>query len=134
MGNVHFVGDGSHQLDGAEGTGHDAGAQRGQVEEVEHRMVHLGDEHGGYAVEGGAAFFMYRGEYHERVEFFHHHLSTAVGEHVHGGQYHAEAVEEGDAAAEFVVGGEAHALAGEKAVVGDVVVGEHHAFGEAGGA
>ena len=112
-----------HQLDGAERASHDTGAQARHVEHVEHGMVQLSDEHGGHAVEGRTAFLMDGGQDDERVEALHHDLGAAVGQAVHRGQHHAEAVEQGDADAELVVLRELHVLAGEEAIVGNVVVG-----------
>ena len=123
-----------HQLDGAERAGHDTRAQTGHIEQVEHRMVQLGYEHCGYAVECGASFFVDGCKHHQRVEAFHHDLCTAVGKAVHRGKHHAEAVEQGDATAEFVSGSEFHMLAGKETVVGDVVVGKHYPFRESGSA
>ena len=50
------------------------------------------------------------------------------------GQHHAEAVEHGHLDHHAVGGGQVHAVADHLAVVDDVVVGQHHALGEAGGA
>ena len=97
-------------------------------------MVQFGYEHRGYAVECGASFFVDGCKHHQRVEAFHHDLCTAVGKAVHRGKHHAEAVEQGDATAEFVSGSEFHMLAGEETVVGDVVVGKHYPFRESGSA
>ena len=57
-----------------------------------------------------------------------------MGEACHGSQHQAEAVEEGHHHAELVVLGELHAVADALAVVEDIVVAQHHPFGEAGGA
>ena len=64
----------------------------------------------------------------------HRHHGGGVGEAGHSRQHQAEAVEEGDHHAEPVLFGELHAVADALAVVEDVVVGEHHPLGEAGGA
>ena len=48
---VHRLVDAAHHLDRAGRAGHDAGAQRGQVEFCEFGMIELGDEHGRHAVE-----------------------------------------------------------------------------------
>ena len=123
-----------HQFHRAKGARHDACAQAGHVKEVEHGVVQLGNEHRRHAVECRTAFLVYRSKNHQRVETFHHDLCTAMSEAVHRGKHHAEAVEQGHAAAQFVVSGEFHVLTGEKSVVGDVVVGEHYTFRETGGA
>ncbi len=52
----------------ADGAGHDAGTQRGEVEAFELGMLQLGDEHGGDAVEGGGGFLADGLERGERVE------------------------------------------------------------------
>ena len=96
-------------------------------------MVELGDKHGGHAIDGCTALLMDRGEHHEGVELLDHHLRTAVGQTVHRGEHHAEAMEQGHADAELVVLGKAHVLAREVTVVGDTVVGQHNALGEARG-
>ena len=123
-----------HQFHGAERARHDARAQAAHVEHAEHRVVQLGDEHRGHAVEGRATLLVDGGQHHQRVEALHHHLRAAVRQAVHRGQHHAEAVEQGDADAELVFLRELHVLARQEAVVGDVVVGQHDALGEARGA
>ena len=55
-----------------------------------------------------------------------------MGEAVHRGQHHAEAVEERHAHAELVVACELHVFAGEETVVGDIIMSKHHALREAG--
>ena len=52
-------------------------------------------------------------------------------QYVHGGQYHAEAVEEGNAATKLVFGSELHMLAGQQTVVGYIIVRQHDTFREA---
>ena len=74
---------------------------------------------------------MYRGQYHQWVKLLDHHLRTAVGQTVHRGEHHAEAVEQGHADAELVISREAHVLSCEKAVVGNAVVGQHDTLREA---
>ena len=75
-------------------TGHDAGAQAGEVELVELRMLQLGDEHGGDAVERGAALLLmvcstFSGSKSPPVDH-----GGAVGDAGEIPQDHAEAVEE----------------------------------------
>ena len=60
---------------------------------------------------------MYRGENYQWVEAFHHYFSTAVCQAVHGGKYHAKAVEQWYADAELVIGGKLHVLTGKETVV-----------------
>ena len=127
---VHFLFHLSHQFYRAEGTGHDARTEARHVKHVEHRMVQFGDEHGGHTVECRATFFVDGGQYYQRVETFHHYFRTAVCQAVHGGEYHAEAVKQRYADAEFVVGGKFHVLARQETVVGNVVVGKHDALRE----
>ena len=55
LGDVHAVEHLLHDLDGAGRAGHDAGAQRRQIEGGEARVIELGDEHRRHAVERGAA-------------------------------------------------------------------------------
>ena len=127
---VHFLFHLLHQLYRAEGTCHDTRTEAGHVEHVEHRMVQFGNEHGGYAVKCRAALLVDRGEHYQRVEAFHHYFCTAVCQAVHGGKYHAKAVEQWYADAELVIGGKLHVLTGKETVVGNVVVGKHDAFRE----
>ena len=131
---VHVGDDAFHDFDGADGAGHDAGAEGGHVEHLEHGVGVHGDEHGGDAVEDGAFFLVDGGEAEEGVEGFDDDEGGAVGEDGHDAEGDAETMEEGHLEAELVGGGEALAVADAPAVVEDVVVGEHDALGEAGGA
>lgn len=63
---------------------HDAGAEGGQVEHAEHRVIELGDEHGRNAVKGRAPFLVDGGEYDQRIEFFDHDLCASMRQDVHG--------------------------------------------------
>jgi hypothetical protein len=89
-----------------------------EVELGEARMIELGDEHGGHAVEGGAALVLDGLEDGERVEGLagddHAGAVAEAGEVAHD---HAEAVIEGDGDADAVVGGEAQGGADEVAVI-----------------
>ena len=123
-----------HDFDGAVGAGHDAGAQGGQVEGAEFRVLKFSDEHGRDAVDSGAFLFFYSLENFQRVEYFHRYHGGAVGDAGHDGKDAAEAVEEGNRDAEPVFFAELHAFADVEAVVDDVAVGQHDPFGEAGGA
>ena len=139
----HAVGDGDlahvhlgdaalHHLDGARRARHDAGPERGQVEAREVRMVQFGDEHGGDAVERGAALGRHRLERGERLEAFRwEHHRRAVGDASEVPQHHAEAMIERHRNADAVALGEAHRLADEIAVIEDVVVGQRRALGGA---
>ena len=86
--------------------------------------------HLGYAVKCRAALLVDRGEHYQWVEAFQHYFRTAVCQAVHGGKYHAKAVEQWYADAELVIGGKLHVLTGKETVVGNVVVGKHDAFRE----
>ena len=131
---VHALHDLAHGLRRAGAAGHDARAQVRQVEGVEVRMVQLGDEHGGHAVDR-RRLLLVQGLQHElRVEVLHDEHGAAVGEAGHDAQHAAEAVEERHGQAHTVLGTEFLALADVEAVVQDVAVGEHDALGEARGA
>ena len=132
---AHAVDDLAHDLDGAGGAGHDAGAQGAEVELGEVGMAELGDEHGGHAVDGGAAFVGYGGESLERVEVLGgNDHGGAVDDAVERAHDAAEAVVEGHGDAEAVVLVHLHAVADVEGVGQDVVVGEGRALGVAGGA
>ena len=51
-------------------------------------------------------------------------------QYVHGSQYHAEAVEEGNAATKLVFGSELHMLTSQQTVVGYIIVRQHDTFRE----
>ena len=72
-------------------------------------------------------------QYDKRIETFYHHFGTSVGEAVHGGQYHTEAMEQRYADTKFIIGSKLHVLSCQETVVGYVVMGQHYAFGETGG-
>ncbi len=74
---------------------------------------------------------MHRCQYHKRIELLNHHLRTAVGETVHRGQHHTEAMEQRYAYAQLVFLCECHVLACDETIVGDVVMREHHTLREA---
>ena len=94
-------------------------------------MVQLGDEHRRYAIKSGTTLLVDRGQHHQRVELLDHYLRTAVRQDIHRGQYHAEAVEQRNAAAELVVCRELHVFSRQETIIGNIVVGEHNALGEA---
>ena len=132
---VHLLHHALHHLGGAGRSGHDAGAQGAQVELGKTRVVQLGNEHGGHAVQAGAALVLHRLQHGERVK-------PVVGVHDGGtvrkagqvAQHHAKAVVQRHGDAQAVFGRELHALANEEAVVQDVAVRERGALGEARGA
>ena len=51
-------------------------------------------------------------------------------QYIHGSQYYAEAVEEGNATTKLVFGRELHMLTGQKTVVGYIIVRQHDTFRE----
>lgn len=65
-------------------------------------VFEFGDEHGGYAVDGGAFLLLDRLQHLERVEYFYWYHGGAVGDAGHDPQDAAEAVEEGNGDAEAV--------------------------------
>ena len=83
---------------------------------------------------GGAARILQNLHLAQRVVVVHEHDGGAVRQAAHHAQHAAEAVEQGHHDQQPVLVGQLHAVAQELAVVGDVVMGEHHALGEARGA
>lgn len=67
------------------------------------------------------------------VEPFYHYLSTTVRQTVHRSQYNTETMEQRYTDTEFVVGSELHVLTRQKAVVGNVIMRQHHSLRETGG-
>src|SRR5699024_1141613 len=121
---VHHVGGLPHQVGGAVGTSHDAGADVGEICLGEVLVVHHGDEHSGHAVEGGDPLLVDAGQ---------GGLGGEVGQGAHGGpvghagghgQHHAEAVEHGHLNHHPVGGGQIHVVADVLAVVDHIVVGD----------
>ena len=130
---VHLVDRAFHHFDRARRAGHDAGAQRGQIEAPELRMIELRDEHGRHAVQRGAAFLGHGFERHQRIEAFaRKHHAGAVRQRRKIAQHHAEAVIERHRDAQPVLRREPHRLADEEAVVEDIVMRQRRAFGKAG--
>ena len=64
LNNGFYIGEGG-------AAGHDARAQMGQVEGVEIRVVQLGDEHGGHAVDRRGALLVQGLQHEPRVEILH---------------------------------------------------------------
>ena len=142
----HAIGDGdvaqmhqlhhpAHHLHRAGRAGHDAGAQAGDVEAGEIRVVHLGDEHGGHAVEAGATLGgdgLQRGQRIEALAGEDH--GGAMGQAAQDAHHHAEAVIERHGDAEPVMFGQPHRFGDEIAVIEDVVVGQRRALRRARGA
>ena len=131
---VHALHDLAHGLGRARAAGHDARAQMRQVEGVEVRVVQLGDEHGGHAVDRRRLLLVEGLKHQLGVELLHDEHGAAVGEAGHDPQHAAEAVEERHRQAHTVFGTELLSLADVEAVVQNVAMGEHDALGEARGA
>ena len=132
---AHAVDDLAHNLDGTGGTGHDAGAQGGEVELGKVGMAELGDEHGGHAVDGGAAFGGYGAQGLEGIKVLGgNDHGGAVDDAVEAAHDATEAVVEGNRDAQAVVFVHLHGVADVAGVGYQVVVGEHGALGVAGGA
>ena len=132
---VHLLHHALHHLGGARRAGHDAGAQRAQVELGKARVVQLGNEHGGHAVQAGAALVLHRLQHRQRVKpIIGVHDGSAVRQAGQVAQHHAKAVVQRHGNAQPVFGRELHALANEEAVVQDVAVRERGPLGEARGA
>ena len=106
-----------------------------EVEFGELGMVELGDEHGGHAVERGAALLgdgLQGGQGIEGFGGIDH--GRAMGQAAEIAHHHAEAVIERHGNAQPVVGREPEPAGHEVAVVQDVVVAERGALGVPGGA
>ena len=132
---MHLADHAAHHLDGTRRAGHDAGAQRAEIETRKFGMFQFRDEHRRHAVQAGATFFLHGFQRGQHVEAFaRDHHAGAVRDAGEVAQHHAEAVIERHRNAQAIVLGEAHRRSDEKAVVDDVVVGERGALGCAGGA
>ena len=97
LAHVHLRRDFLHDLDRARRSGHDAAAKRAQIEAREFRVVELGNEHGGYAVEHVATLRRDRFQRLQRIEglgridhrrrmghtaeIAHHHAKAVVQRH-----------------------------------------------------
>ncbi|OQC03867.1 MAG: hypothetical protein BWX77_00473 [Bacteroidetes bacterium ADurb.Bin090] len=130
MGDMQLVGYSAHQFNRTQGTGHDACAQRGNIKHLEHRVIQNSDKHGGHSIQSRATFLLNGCQHHQWIEAFHHHLSTTVGQNIHGGQYYSETMEKRHRYTELIFGCKGHMLAGKIAVVHNVVVRKHYSFGK----
>ena len=132
---VHLVVDALHHLDRAGRAGHDAGAQRFQVEARKFRMIEFGDEHRRHAVERGAFLALDGLQRRQRIKTLagidHGGAERDGGEVAH---HHAEAMIERHRNADAVLLGQAHRAADEIAVVEDVVMRQRHALRRSRGA
>ena len=97
-------------------------------------MLQHADEHGGYAVDGGTALILQDLHLAQGIVVIHQNDGGAMRQAAHHAQHAAEAVEQGHYDEQTVLLGQLHAVAQKLTVVGNVVVGEHHALGEARGA
>ena len=135
LAHVHLAVDALHHLDRAGRAGHDAGAQRFQVEARKFGMIELGDEHGRHAVDRGAFLLLDGCQRRQRIKAFpgidHGRTERDGGQVAH---HHAEAMIERHRDADAVLLGEPHGAADEIAVVEDVVMGQRHALRRARGA
>ena len=124
-----------HDFDRAGRAGHDPGAQGAESELAEIGMLQHGHEHGGHAIQAGAALVLERPQGVQRIEAF--AWKNHGGALVHAAQrahHHAEAMVERHGNAEPVLLGEFQGVDGEQGVVDNVAVGEGGALGRAGGA
>ena len=127
---VHVFHHAPHERLGADGTGHDARAQAGDVEALEHLVFQFGQEHGGHAVQGRAALAVHGGQHMQGVVGFEDDHAGPVVDAGRDPQHAAEAVEQRHDYAQAVFGGQLHTVAYALAVVGDVIVREHNALGK----
>ena len=97
-------------------------------------MVEHGNKHRRNTVEAGDLLLIDAGQRLLGGEIGHGTQGRAMGHGGGHGEGHAEAVEHGNLHHHAVGGGQTHAVADALAVVDHVVVGEHNALGEAGGA
>ena len=128
---IHFFHHAAHERLGAGGTGHDAGAQTGDVEALEQLVFQFGKKHGGYAVQSRAAFAVHGGQYGKGIEFFDDDHAGSMIDAGHDAQHTAETVEQGHAEAEAILFGKAHVAPYPVAVEAHAHMGEHDALGKA---
>ena len=88
-------------------------------------MLQLGDEHGGHAVEGGAAFALHGLEHMQGIEAFQHHHGRAVIDAGKHAEHAAEAVEERHGQTEAIQLREALTATDPVAVEPHAHMGEH---------
>ena len=131
---VHVFHHAPHERLGADGTGHDARAQAGDVEALEHLVFQFGQEHGGHAVQGRAALAVHGGQHMQGVVGFEDDHAGPVVDAGRDPQHAAEAVEERHGQADAVLVGEALVAADPVAVEAHAHMGQHDALGEARGA
>ncbi len=128
----HFLQNVLHHLDRAGTARHNAGAHMRKVGGGEQLMLQHRDKHGRHAVYGGNLLFVNRLQRQTgRVSRYRNHR-RAVGDAGGHRQHHPEAVEHRHMNQKAVGCREIHTVADIFAVVDDVVMAQHHAFGEAG--
>ncbi len=112
-----------HHLDRTGRSGHDPGPEGRKVETLEIRVAELGDEHGGHAVERGAALLLDRRQRRLRIEAGRriNHRGTA-GDRGQVAHHHAKAVVEGNRHADPVSRPQSLGPTDEPAVVQDIAV------------
>ncbi len=130
---MHGLNAAAHHFDGARGTGHHASAQTGEIKVGEIWMFQFCDEHGGHAIERGAALLRHGFQGGTRLKAFAwKDHSCTVRETGQIADHHAKTVIQRHRNTHFVLGREAHHLAQEKAIVQNVVVRQGGALGHAG--
>ena len=135
LAHVHLGHDPFHDINGTGRSGHNAGAQAGQVVFPEIRQVQFGDEHGGHAVQGRALLLADCSKGQGRVEtVVGNDHGSAVNGAVEVAHHHAEAMVKRHRDTEPVRFGELHGLTDKIAVIEDIEVGQGRALGRPGGA
>src|SRR5215212_608814 len=128
---AHHVDDVLHDLHGARGAGHYAGAQRTGIALLEIWMLKLRNEHGRDPEERCAPFLVYSLQHLLGVEALDGDHRPLMRDSVEGAKNAAEAVEERDRYADPVFRPQLHALADVEGVLDDVGVGQLHTLREA---
>ncbi len=97
-------------------------------------MMQFSNKHSRHSVKSRTTFFMNRSQHNQRVKTLNHHLCTTMGQTVHGSQYNSKTMEQRDATAEFVIRRKLHVLTGQKTVIGNIIMRQHHSFRKTGSA
>ena len=121
-----------HQFDRTQRTCHNTCTKTRHIKEIEHRMMQFGNKHSRHSVKSRTTFFMNRSQHNQRVKTLNHHLCTTMGQTVHGSQYNSKTMEQRDATAEFVIRRKLHVLTGQKTVIGNIIMRQHHSFRKTG--
>ncbi len=126
---VHLGDDSAHHRNRARRSGHDAGAQRREIELAEPGMLQFRDEHGRHTVQRRAPLIRHGLEHRQGLEAIAgKHARRAVRHGRQHAEHHAEAVIQRHRDADAVVCGEPHALSDEEPVVHDVEVRQRRAL------